>query len=208
MFYNCKSLISLPDISNLSYMLKNCELLLNFLNDDDIENFTEKESKEKEENKILFDFVNTVDESDHPMLKNLKEILPSEIPKIEEENSNSSSLSYLNNNLIFLKENYSNFKGMFYNCKSLISLPDISKWNTNNVIDISEMFYNCSSLESLPDISKWNTNNVIDMSSLFFNCNLLKSLPDISKWNTNKVINISRMFFLCSSLMPLPDISK
>ena len=79
------------DISNLSYMLKNCELLLNFLNDD-IENFTEKESKEKEENKILFDFVNTVDESDHPMLKNLKEIRPSEIPKIEEENSNSSSL--------------------------------------------------------------------------------------------------------------------
>ena len=73
----------------------------------------------------------------------------------------------MNNNLIFLKENYSNFKGMFYNCKSLISLPDISKWNTNNVIDISEMFYNCSSLESLPDISKWNTNNVIDMSSLF-----------------------------------------
>jgi len=43
---------------------------------------------------------------------------------------------------------------MFYGCSSLISLPDISKWNMNNNIDISYMFYGCSSLSSLPDISK------------------------------------------------------
>ena len=34
-------------------------------------------------------------------------------------------------------------------------LPNISKWNTNKVTDISFMFYNCSSLKLLPDISKW-----------------------------------------------------
>ena len=49
---------------------------------------------------------------------------------------------------------------MFANCLSLSSLPDISKWNTSNVIDMSGMFTNCSSLLSLPDISKWNTINV------------------------------------------------
>jgi len=42
-------------------------------------------------------------------------------------------------------------------CSSLSSLPDISKWNTNNVNDMKCMFYGCSSLSSLPDISKWNT---------------------------------------------------
>ena len=52
---------------------------------------------------------------------------------------------------------------MFNNCSSLLSLPDISKWNTNNVTDMSFMFVNCSSLSSLPDISKWNTNNVTDV---------------------------------------------
>ena len=52
---------------------------------------------------------------------------------------------------------------MFRNCSSLISLPDISKWNTNNVKNMFGMFNNCSSLLSLPDISKWNTNNVADM---------------------------------------------
>ena len=29
---------------------------------------------------------------------------------------------------------------MFYNCLSLLSLPDISKWNTDNVIDMNGVF--------------------------------------------------------------------
>ena len=45
------------------------------------------------------------------------------------------------------------------------------------------MFSGCSKLSSLPDISKWNTNNVIDMRGIFENCKNLFSLPDISKWN-------------------------
>ena len=43
--------------------------------------------------------------------------------------------------------------GMFYNCAQLKSLPDISKWNVSNVVDISTLFCQCSSLLSLPDIS-------------------------------------------------------
>ena len=46
---------------------------------------------------------------------------------------------------------------MFYNCDSLKSLPDISKWDTKNATNMSYMFYNCDSLESLPDLSKQNT---------------------------------------------------
>ena len=100
-----------------------------------------------------------------------------------------------------------NMSGLFYGCKSLISLPDISKWNTNHVIDISNLFYGCKSLISLPDISKWNTNNVTNMSNLFYECNSLLSLPDISKWNTNNVTNMSNLFRKCNSLTSLPDIS-
>ena len=39
-------------------------------------------------------------------------------------------------------------------CTSLTSLPNISKWNTENIIDMSGMFNECSNLASLPDISK------------------------------------------------------
>ena len=56
---------------------------------------------------------------------------------------------------------------MFYECSSLLSFPDISKWNTNNVRYMGGIFYGCSSLLSLPDISKWNTNNVNDMIGIF-----------------------------------------
>ena len=63
---------------------------------------------------------------------------------------------------------------MFCGCISLISLPDISKWNTNNVTDMSWMFCRCESLISLPDISKWNTNNVTNMDYMFNGCKSLK----------------------------------
>ena len=61
------------------------------------------------------------------------------------------------------------------------------------------MFCGCSSLSSLPDISNWNTNNVINMSSMFRGCSSLSSLPDISKWNTNNVTNLWRIFYGCSN---------
>ena len=35
---------------------------------------------------------------------------------------------------------------MFKGCSSLISLPDISKWNTNNVNHMDNMFSECLSL--------------------------------------------------------------
>ena len=56
---------------------------------------------------------------------------------------------------------------MFCNCSSLISLQDISKWDTKNVLAMCEMFKDCSSLTSLPDISKWDTKNVWNMESMF-----------------------------------------
>ena len=43
---------------------------------------------------------------------------------------------------------------MFYGCSSLLSLPDISKWNTNNVTYMNYMFYGCALLSSVFDFNK------------------------------------------------------
>jgi len=48
---------------------------------------------------------------------------------------------------------------MFYECLSLSSLPDISKWNTNNVIDMKDMFDGCYKLKNIP--SKFEESNCI-----------------------------------------------
>ena len=104
-------------------------------------------------------------------------------------------------------KNITNMSNMFCLCKSLLSLPDISKIDTSKVTDMSGMF-ECSSLLSLPDISNWDTSNVSNMCALFHNCSSLLYLPDISKWNTSNVSNMNYMFSGCKSLKFLPDISK
>ena len=65
--------------------------------------------------------------------------------------------------------------GMFFQCESLIELPDISKWNINKVSNMKSMFYNCYSLSSFPNISKWNyiTKNVKNKECMFNNCKLI-----------------------------------
>ena len=70
-----------------------------------------------------------------------------ELPDISLWNiSKLTSYSFLFYEYLSLIFNLSNF---FYECSSLISLPDISKCNANNTIH-----FNCPSLISLPDISK------------------------------------------------------
>ena len=56
--------------------------------------------------------------------------------------------------------------GLFKNCLSLQSLPDISKWNIKNVVNINNIFKGCSSLFSFPDISKWNFHNITDKNNI------------------------------------------
>ena len=97
-------------------------------------------------------------------------------------------------------------KCMFNRCKNLISLPDISYLNTSLVKNMSFLFSRCKSLVSLPDIFRWDTSNVKDMSYMFHKCKSLKSISDLSKWNTTNVTKISNIFFKCDSLSSKPQI--
>ena len=78
---------------------------------------------------------------------------------------------------------------IFTYCSSLLSLPNISKWNTYNIINIEYAFSNCSSLSTIPDISNWKTDNLKKIFNIFYGCESLISLPNISKWNISKIKN-------------------
>ena len=90
-----------------------------------------------------------------------------------------------------------NMQGMFYNCKSLISL-DASNWDTSNVTNMQAMFQNCRSLTSL-DTSNWDTSNVTNMGNMFQDCINLESV-DLSNRDCNKVTTASNMFAGCSNI--------
>ena len=133
-------------------------------------------------------------------VKNNKNICKMIIDNKEYEITEKYKVKSKNDNKLKIKlkgiDNVTNMSYMFSGYKSLSSLPDISKWNTNKVTDMSFMFNECSKLSSIPDISKWNTNNVTNMRAMFSGCSKLSSLPDISKWNTADVTNISIMLII------------
>ena len=63
------------------------------------------------------------------------------------------------------------------------------------IFDMSDIF-NASNLYSV-DISKWNTTDVINLSNMFYSCNYLEKLPDILNWDTKLVKNIENIFSSC-----------
>ena len=155
-------LLELEDILDRSYMFEDCESLIVF-NKFEINN-NEISDKQDGKKKYLYS------EDSEDINKN-NDFYPDNIDEsiINEDIitiiTNSFKLNLNNflseyNKVRIVKGNcYSclkNMRYMFYGCSSLISLPDISKWNTKNVNAMGLMFEECSSLISLPDISKWN----------------------------------------------------
>jgi len=94
---------------------------------------------------------------------------------------------------------------LFCECSSLLSFPDISKWNTDKITNMKGTFANCSNITKYPDLSKWNTSNVTDMSGLFFQCSKLEFLPNISNWNVQNVKNMGQIFEGYHGINPVVD---
>ena len=63
-------------------------------------------------------------------------------------------------------------------------IPDLSKWNINNIYDTNSFLEDCSSYISLPNlfIRKVENKSIIN---IFKGCIQLSSLPDLSKQNNN-----------------------
>lgn len=63
---------------------------------------------------------------------------------------------------------------IFANCTSLINIDNnISKWNTSNIISMNWIFSNFILFKVFPDISKFNTNKIVDFAGLFCDCSSL-----------------------------------
>ena len=58
----------------------------------------------------------------------------------------------------------------FGSCAVLKELPDLSKWDTYNVEDMSLMFYGCESLKEKPPFDKWDHTYLISADGIFEKC--------------------------------------
>ena len=186
LFYGCKSLLIIEDISNI-------------LNKDYIKNY-------------INDYIYFNDRfSQRPKLENPLNILEWKISNIIDISGifyDCKSLKELPNISNWDTSNVINMSFLFYYCSSLKLLPDISKWNISNAKNISGLFDGCSSLEKIPNISRWETKQIEKMHSLFRNCSKIKYILDISNWNIIKIKDIHEIFLGCSNLESLPDIYR
>gem|GEM_PF-6780914 len=89
------------------------------------------------------------------------------------------------------------------NPSNLVSIGDVSNWNTSNMTHMDNLFYGAS-LTTL-DVSGWDVSRVRFMNSMFNNVSSLVSL-DLSNWNTSDVRDMRYMFAYASSLETL-DVS-
>ena len=209
------SIKSKNDDSNINYQrnlitIKNA--LSFFFHSNDI--YLSNKNKEKKDIKLISNGQIDNNPNLNDIVDEINEISKqkpiSSLTKRNKSNIKEKNDGILENNLLpfTINLNIIDLGHIFEGCNSLISLLDISKWNTSSVKSMNSIFSRCKSLKSLPDISKWNTEKVRDMESMFFDCNSLISLPDISKWNTENVINMGCMFCDCNSFELLPDLSK
>ena len=167
------------NITDISYMFDDCETLLSFR---DISNLNDCNNVNKSLNNNESN--NYIDESNN---------------RSEDEENENIYNDNLTKSSISINTNISEFTGIN---DLIIKLNAPAKKKIfNNITNISSMFYGCSSLISLPDISKWDTKNVTYMNYMFTGCSSLISLPDISKWDTNKGISMGSMFYGCDNLL-------
>ena len=151
LFHKCNSLSSLTDLSkwdtsniiNMSYIFYQCDLL-KFLPDIskwNISNvkyiqgmFTGCQNLKSLPDISEWDTSNVIYMGGY--FKDLSSLIPLSNKEIKEYKEN--------------KKEYIRI-GMFYKCNSLSVLPDISKWNTSNVTNMSGMFYSCKDSLNIPE---------------------------------------------------------
>ena len=166
-------LIEFEEVSNKSRMFYECEYLEEIKKfDKKYEKFYNKDIKNNNINQIDNDILSNNNNNSFPFEEFSS--LRSTSDKTKLNKNDPMKVNLLLNKISSIKLakknkfiNVIDIHSMFYGCKSLRRIHDISKWNTDEVTTLSEIFYECSSLTSIPDISTWNTDNVKEMHSLF-----------------------------------------
>ena len=82
----------------------------------------------------------------------------------------------------------------FRSCGALTTIPNIEKWDTSAVTDMSQMFQDVTNFNQ--NISGWDTAAVTNMYAMFYRASVFNQ--NISGWDTAAVTNMYAMFYRAS----------
>lgn len=89
---------------------------------------------------------------------------------------------------------------------AIISIGDVSGWDTSAAENMDYMFTRCTKLKTL-NLSGWDLSNVTSMKQMFITCSALTSIGDTSGWVASKCQSVNWMFGNCEELRSL-DLTK
>ena len=98
----------------------------------------------------------------------------------------------------FTIEKVKNIERIFQNCYNIENI-DMSKFKSNELVDMGYMFKNCYKLKNIKFGPEFTTEKVETMYALFKNCTSLKKV-DLSKFKSNSLLDMSYMFSDCHNL--------
>lgn len=111
--------------------------------------------------------------------------------------SGCSSLSSLDLSS-FVTTNTTDFSQMFYGCSSLTNL-DLKNITTDKATTFAQMFANCGA--TTLDLSKFDTQNVLNMNQMFYSMSNLTTISVSNLWVATQVTNSTDMFTNSTNLV-------
>ena len=110
------------------------------------------------------------------------------------------SAFYQCQNLTITATDIPNFVGynlayMFYGCSSLVTVPNMDKWNVSNVSNMELMFASATVFNQ--PLDGWNTGKVQSMQMMFAHAAAFNQ--PLNNWNTGSLVNMGQMFYGASS---------
>ena len=160
-------IVGLNAISDLSNLFQGCSALLYFEKSSTQKNYYKslKESDEEQdiiEENDIFNYNETNNENSEEIKNKINlDNQYEQSQKIDSTEKIILTMTTINENISFLFSDIDEAIGLLDK-----QLKKISK-NELKIVDMSNMFFQCLSLKSIPDLSKINTENVIDISNMF-----------------------------------------
>ena len=235
---NIITLLLKKDLTNLSYMFKNCYSLKNieelkFLNTSNVKDFSHMFSNHKMEKSSLF---NSKEQyillSDINPLKNWNVSKGISFDSMFRECSILSDIKALEKWDVSNCENFSNmfcscdaltninplkywnvskgkkFSFMFFSCSLLSNLKPLENWDVSNGEEFLDMFLGCNSLSDIQPLEKWNVSNGSNFYGLFYGCKLISDISPLKNWDVSNGNNFSKMFYNCESLSDISPLKN
>lgn len=100
------------------------------------------------------------------------------------------------------------FSSVFESCRSVRTMPAISKWDMGKAESLAAMFKDCPALTDISPVADINARGIKSIESLFEGCGSLADISPLAKLDTGNVRNMAAVLKDCVSVTSLSSLAE